>query len=158
MRRKQCSKILDQEHLQKLQRFNKMGIAPKDISFNLETEIVAHEQPEELTEEQTHGLKAAHCKLRLLSTCTGLPLCLLRTLCSFPMLLVKWKSLNSFLAIVPLLTASPFIEYFTNDDDNVSFYTGLPTFDTLELVYNFISPHIIRQTQSLSLFQEMELN
>ena len=46
-------------------------------------------------------------------------------------------------------------EYFRNDDDKVSFYTGLPAFDTLELVYNFISPHIIRRTQSLSLFQEM---
>ena len=60
-RRKRRSEMLEQERLQKLQRLNETGIPLEDISFDsgsLETEIVTHEQPEELTEEQTHGLKS----------------------------------------------------------------------------------------------------
>ncbi|XP_078665956.1 uncharacterized protein LOC144908269 [Branchiostoma floridae x Branchiostoma belcheri] len=48
-------------------------------------------------------------------------------------------------------------EYFTNcrdSDDRVRFYTGLPSFDTLKTVFDFVAPHVSRRTQTLTPFQE----
>ena len=151
--------MLEQERLQKLQGLNETGIPLEDISFDsgsLETEIVTHEQPEELTEEQTHGLKSCASQTEAFDY-----LCRPSTSSSQDALprsdaACQTEEFEYLFSNCPIADSKPFDkEYFRNDDDKVSFYTGLPAFDTLELVYNFISPHIIRRTQSLSLFQEM---
>ena len=46
-------------------------------------------------------------------------------------------------------------KYFREDNQKVSFYTGLPTYEVLEATFNHVSPFVKRQTQSLTLFQEM---
>ena len=43
---------------------------------------------------------------------------------------------------------------FQNDDERVSFYTGLPSFDILRTAFNFISPHVSRSSSCLTKFQE----
>ena len=48
-------------------------------------------------------------------------------------------------------------EYFSNchdSDDKVRFYTGLPSFDTLNTVFNFVEAHVSRRTKTLTPFQE----
>ena len=48
-------------------------------------------------------------------------------------------------------------EYFSNrhdSDDKVRFYTGLPSFDTLNTVFNFVEAHVSRRTKILTPFQE----
>lgn len=44
---------------------------------------------------------------------------------------------------------------FFYSDEKVRFYSGLPSMDILMTVLDFVSPHIKRRTQKLSLFQEM---
>ena len=44
---------------------------------------------------------------------------------------------------------------FFDSDEKVRFYSGLPSMDILMTVLDFVSPHIKRRTQTLSLFQEM---
>lgn len=43
---------------------------------------------------------------------------------------------------------------FQNDDERVRFYTGLPSFDILMTVFNFISPYVARRSACLTKFQE----
>ena len=43
---------------------------------------------------------------------------------------------------------------FRNDDKKVTFYTGLPSFDTLKVVFDRIVPFITRKSQLLTPFQE----
>lgn len=44
---------------------------------------------------------------------------------------------------------------FFDSDEKVRFYSGLPSMDILMTVLDFVSAHIKRRTQKLSLFQEM---
>lgn len=46
---------------------------------------------------------------------------------------------------------------FENNDEKVSFYTGLPSFDILNAVFKHVSPHVNRRTQSLTQFQEFTM-
>lgn len=48
-------------------------------------------------------------------------------------------------------------KYFRGDDKKTNFHTGLPTFDILIIVFEFVSPHIKRNPTLLSLFQEYVL-
>ena len=41
---------------------------------------------------------------------------------------------------------------FQNDDERVSFYTGLPSFDILMTAFNLISPHLSRHSSYLTKF------
>ena len=43
---------------------------------------------------------------------------------------------------------------FRNDDKKVKFYTGLPSFDTLNVLFNRIMPFVTRKSQLLTPFQE----
>ena len=43
---------------------------------------------------------------------------------------------------------------FFDTEDKVRFYTGLPSMEVLMVVFEFVSPHVTRQTQSLNRFQE----
>ena len=43
---------------------------------------------------------------------------------------------------------------FFDTEDKVRFYTGLPSMEVLMVVFEFVSPHVTRQTQSLDRFQE----
>ena len=43
---------------------------------------------------------------------------------------------------------------FFDTDDKIRFYTGLPSMEVLMVVFEHVSPHVTRQTQSLSRFQE----
>ena len=43
---------------------------------------------------------------------------------------------------------------FFDAEDKVRFYTGLPSMEVLMVVFEFIYPHVTRQTQSLNRFQE----
>ena len=45
-------------------------------------------------------------------------------------------------------------EYFRNSDDKVLFYTGLPSYQILNFVFELVSPPVSRRSQSLSPFQE----
>ena len=45
-------------------------------------------------------------------------------------------------------------EYFRNSDDKVLFYTGLPSYEILNFVFELVSPSVSRRSQSLSPFQE----
>ena len=45
-------------------------------------------------------------------------------------------------------------EYFRNSDDKVLFYTGLPSYQILNFVFELLSPSVSRRSQSLSPFQE----
>ena len=52
----------------------------------------------------------------------------------------------------------PFDEhYFANDDAKVRFYTGLPSFEILKKTFNFVAPHVKRQSLHLNKFQEFVL-
>ena len=52
----------------------------------------------------------------------------------------------------------PFDEhYFANDDAKVRFYTGLPSFEILKKTFNFVAPHVRRQSLHLNKFQEFVL-
>ena len=52
----------------------------------------------------------------------------------------------------------PFDEhYFANDDAEVRFYTGLPSFEILKKTFNFVAPHVKRQSLHLNKFQEFVL-
>ena len=42
---------------------------------------------------------------------------------------------------------------FFDTEDKVRFYTGLPSMEVLMVVFEFVSPHVTRQTQSLDRFQ-----
>ena len=44
---------------------------------------------------------------------------------------------------------------FFNSDEKVRFYTGLPSFEVLMVVFNHVSSHVTRKTQSLDRFQEL---
>ena len=44
--------------------------------------------------------------------------------------------------------------YFAEDDAKVRFYTGLPSFDILKKIFNFVAPHVKRNSLNLSKFQE----
>ncbi|XP_035673153.1 uncharacterized protein LOC118413732 [Branchiostoma floridae] len=47
--------------------------------------------------------------------------------------------------------------YFTDcrdSDDRVRFYTGLPAFDTLKIIFDFVAPNVSRKTKTLTPFQE----
>ena len=43
---------------------------------------------------------------------------------------------------------------FFDTDDKVRFYTGLPSMEVLMVVFEHVSSHVTRQTQSLNRFQE----
>ena len=43
---------------------------------------------------------------------------------------------------------------FFDTEDKVRFYTGLPSMEVLMVVFEFVSPHVTRQTQPLNRFQE----
>ena len=45
-------------------------------------------------------------------------------------------------------------EYFRNSDDKVLFYTGLPSYEILNFVFELVSPFASRHSQTLSPFQE----
>ena len=45
-------------------------------------------------------------------------------------------------------------EEFRNDDKKVQFYTGLPSFDILNIVFHRIFPFVSRKSQLLTPFQE----
>ena len=47
--------------------------------------------------------------------------------------------------------------YFLGDDDKVRFYTGLPSFEILCILFNFVEPYIKRKSSVLSHFQEFIL-
>lgn len=47
--------------------------------------------------------------------------------------------------------------YFMNDDAKVRFYTGLPTYDVLLTVFDFVNHHATRKSSVLSSFQEFIL-
>ncbi len=52
----------------------------------------------------------------------------------------------------------PFTEdYFRDSEDKVRFYTGLPEFNVLKHVVDFVSPHVTRRSKTLSPFQECVL-
>ena len=44
---------------------------------------------------------------------------------------------------------------FFNSDEKVRFYTGLPSFEILMVVFDHVSPYVTRKTQSLDRFQEL---
>ena len=53
-------------------------------------------------------------------------------------------------------TSKPFgRNYFRDDNEKESFYTGPPTYKVLEATFNHVSPYFKRRTQCLTLFQEM---
>lgn len=45
-------------------------------------------------------------------------------------------------------------EYFRNSDDKVLFYTGRPSYEILNFVFELVSPFASRRSQTLSPFQE----
>ena len=45
-------------------------------------------------------------------------------------------------------------EYFRNSDNKVLFYTGLPSYEILNFVFELVSPSVSCRSQSLSPFQE----
>ena len=45
-------------------------------------------------------------------------------------------------------------EFFRNSDNKVLFYTGLPSYEILNFVFELVSPSVSRCSQSLSPFQE----
>ena len=45
-------------------------------------------------------------------------------------------------------------EYFRNSDDKVLFYTGLPSYEILNFLFELVSPFASRHSQTLSPFQE----
>ena len=52
----------------------------------------------------------------------------------------------------------PFDEdWFTSDDEKVNFYTGLPGFDILKVVFRHVSPHVGRKSMTLTKFQEFSM-
>ena len=56
------------------------------------------------------------------------------------------------------LSQKPFTEdYFAGDDENVRFYTGLPSFDILKTTFEFIKLFVTRRCLTLTLFQEFIL-
>ena len=48
---------------------------------------------------------------------------------------------------------APNMDFF-DTDDKVCFYTGLPSMEVLKVVFEHVSSHVTRQTQSLNRFQE----
>ena len=53
------------------------------------------------------------------------------------------------------MTIRPFDEsYFAEDDAKVRFYTELPSFDILKTTFNFVAPHVKRNSLNLSKFHE----
>lgn len=46
---------------------------------------------------------------------------------------------------------------FFKADEKVRFYTGLPSYEVLTVVFEHVSPHVTRRTQSLNRFQEFVL-
>ena len=46
---------------------------------------------------------------------------------------------------------------FANNEDKVNFYTGLPSFDILKAAFLQVSPHVSRDTLTLTKFQEFAL-
>ena len=48
---------------------------------------------------------------------------------------------------------APNMDFF-DTDDKVRFYTGLPSMEVREVVFEHVSSHVTRQTQSLNRFQE----
>ena len=46
---------------------------------------------------------------------------------------------------------------FFKADEKVRFYTGLPSYEVLNVVFEHVSPHVTRRTQSLDRFQEFVL-
>ena len=44
---------------------------------------------------------------------------------------------------------------FFNSDEKVRFYTGLPSFEILMVVFDHVSPYVTRKTQCLDRFQEL---
>ena len=48
---------------------------------------------------------------------------------------------------------APNMDFF-DTDDKVRFYTGLPSMEVLKVVFEHVSSHVTRQTQSLNRFQE----
>ena len=52
----------------------------------------------------------------------------------------------------------PFDEtYFANDNEKVRFYTGLPAYDVLQTVLQYVSKFVVRKSPTLSQFQELVL-
>ena len=52
----------------------------------------------------------------------------------------------------------PFDEtYFANDNEKVRFYTGLPAYDVLQTVLQYVSKFVVRKSPTLSQFQEFVL-
>ena len=61
-----------------------------------------------------------------------------------------------YLSEKPTATLSkPFDQdYFSNDDDKVKFFTGLPSFEVLKKTFDFVAPYVKRKSLLLSKFQE----
>lgn len=55
-------------------------------------------------------------------------------------------------------TSKPFdVDEFSNQDDKVIFYTGLPSFQILNTVFCQVSPFVTRKSERLTLFQEFAM-
>ena len=74
------------------------------------------------------------------------------------MLVYKQLSLTIFLNYDTRLSQKPFtVDYFAGDDEKVRFYTGLPSFDILKTIFEFIKPFLTGRCLTLALFQEFIL-
>eukprot|EP00112_Aurelia_sp_Birch-Aquarium-sp1_P005651 Seg1643.5 transcript_id=Seg1643.5/GoldUCD/mRNA.D3Y31 product="hypothetical protein" protein_id=Seg1643.5/GoldUCD/D3Y31 len=67
------------------------------------------------------------------------------------------KDLNESMSNITIRSKAFDESYFMNDDAKVRFYTGLPTYDVLLTVFDFIKHYDSRKSSALSSFQEFIL-
>ena len=67
------------------------------------------------------------------------------------------KDLNQSMNNVTIKSKAFDESYFMNDDAKVRFYTGLPTYDVLLTVFDFVKHYATRKSSVLSSFQEFIL-
>ena len=165
-RRKRQAEQQEQERLLKQQKFNEPGVPLADFAAEIESASTSSEQVqvENLDLQPTDQQESDPNEQATHSTCSTQTEAFDYLYRSVESLSIKdcprsdasTQTEEFDYLFAESLTSKPFDKnYFKEDNGKVSFYTGLPTYEVLEAIFNHVAPHVKRRTQSLSLFQEM---
>ena len=164
-RRKLQAELQEQERLLKLQKLNEPGAPLADFASDIvEIECLKLNTSEvEQVQEETVDLQPDEQVTHDCSTQTEAFDHLYRSVASpyvkdCPRTDISTQTEEFDYLFTHSSTSKPFDQnYFRDDNAKVSFYTGLPTYEVLEATFIHVSRFFKRQTQCLTLFQEMTM-
>lgn len=134
-RRKRFNEVIEAEIQAKMQKVNEPGLPIRDL-FDKENvgEHYDDSEPAASSEHKGKGQEKETCDAE-----------------------TDTKDLNESMSNITIRSKAFDESYFMNADAKVRFYTGLPTYDVLLTVFDFIKHYDSRKSSALSSFQEFIL-